>query len=87
MENPRQEYEERLLIYYELAQKNPETYQPYVASILENLGFLNYTQGGTEEARREYGETLQIYRSLAKNLEKFSANAARLTERLEHFPR
>jgi hypothetical protein len=38
MEEARKEFAEALQTYRELAQKNPETYRPYVATTLNNLG-------------------------------------------------
>ena len=56
------EYEEALKIYRELAEKEPETYLPYVAATLNNLGILDRAQNRPEEARkvpckREKGKT------------------------------
>jgi tetratricopeptide (TPR) repeat protein len=63
-EEARKEYEEALLqTYRELAQKNPETYLPYVALTLNNLALLD---SDPKEARKEYEEALQTYRELAQ---------------------
>jgi tetratricopeptide (TPR) repeat protein len=62
MEDARKEYEETLKTYRELAQKDPETYLPYVAATLNDLGFLDSNQNRMEEAREEYEESLKIYR-------------------------
>src|SRR4029077_18035993 len=48
-----------LQFYRELAQNNPETYLPDVATTLKNLGVLDRGQGRMEEARKEYAEALQ----------------------------
>ena len=50
MEETRREYEESLKTYRELAKKEPETYLPYVAATLNNLGILDRAQ--TDQRRR-----------------------------------
>ena len=60
MEEARKEYGEALQISRELAQKNPETYRPDVATTLNNLGSLDSDQDRMEEARKEDEEALQI---------------------------
>lgn len=60
------EYEEALKIYRELAEKEPETYLPYVAATLNNLGILDRAQNRPEEARKAFEEALKIYKSFAK---------------------
>ena len=60
------EYEEALNIYRELAEKEPETYLPYVAATLNNLGILDRAQNRPEEARKAFEEALKIYKSFAK---------------------
>jgi hypothetical protein len=50
MEETRGEYEESLKTYRELAKKEPETYLPYVAATLNNLGILDRAQ--TDQRRR-----------------------------------
>jgi hypothetical protein len=47
----RKAYEEALKIRRELAAKNPETYLPYVAGTLNNLGILHRDQNRKDEAR------------------------------------
>ena len=46
MEEARKEFAEALQTYRELAQKNPETYLPDVATTLNNLGVLDATRAG-----------------------------------------
>jgi tetratricopeptide (TPR) repeat protein len=60
MEEARKEYTEALQIRRELAQKNPETYRPFVAETLNNLGGLDWRQNRMEEARKVYSVALQI---------------------------
>ena len=62
----RKEYEEALKIYRELAEKEPETYLPYVPATLNNLGILDRAQNRPEEARKAFEEALKIYKSFAK---------------------
>src|SRR5260221_16355 len=66
IEKGRKEYEEALKIYRELARKNPETYLPYVTTMLNNLGILDSAQNRMKEARKKYEESLKIYRELAQ---------------------
>jgi tetratricopeptide (TPR) repeat protein len=65
-EEVRKEYEEALKTYRELAEKEPETYLPYVAATLNNLGILDSAQNRLEEARKKYEEALKICRELAQ---------------------
>jgi tetratricopeptide (TPR) repeat protein len=65
MEDARKEYEEALKIYRELAQRNPETYLPYVTTMLNNVGNLDSAQDRMKEGREKYEEALKIYRELA----------------------
>jgi tetratricopeptide (TPR) repeat protein len=58
--------EEALKIYRELAQKERETYLPYVAITLNNLGMLDSGKNRGNEARKEYAEALKMYRELAE---------------------
>src|ERR1700680_5039822 len=66
MEETRKEHQEALKSYRKLAQKEPETYLPYVAQTLNNLGTIDSAQNRMEEARKEYEEALKIYRLLAQ---------------------
>src|SRR6266481_3484536 len=66
MEEAQKDYEEALKTYRELAQKNPGTYLPYVATTLNNLGVLDHTQNRLGEARKALEETLKTYRELAE---------------------
>src|SRR6266436_879703 len=65
-ETARKGYEEALKIYREFAQKNPDTYLSYVATILNNLAVLHADQNRMERARKEYEEALKIRRELAQ---------------------
>jgi hypothetical protein len=51
MEEARKEYAEALQIGRELAQKNTETYRPYVAETLNDLGGLDSAQDRMEVSR------------------------------------
>jgi hypothetical protein len=55
-----------LKTYRELARKDPETYLPYVAATLNDLGILDSDQNRMEEARKEFEESLKIYRKLVQ---------------------
>jgi len=65
-EAARQGFEEALKIYRELAQKNPDSYLPYVAMTLNNLAILDRDQNRMEAARKGFQEALKIRRELAK---------------------
>ena len=65
-EAARKGYEEALKIHRELAQKNPDTYQPAVAMTLNNLAGLDLDQNRPEAARKGFEEALKIYRELAQ---------------------
>src|SRR6266478_49544 len=65
-EAAREEFEEALKMYRELAQKNPDTYLAYAAMTLNNLATLDQTQNRPEAARKGYEETLKICQELAQ---------------------
>jgi Tetratricopeptide repeat len=50
-----------------LAQKNPESYLPEVAQMLNNLGLIHSAQDRMAEARKEYEEGLKTYVSWRRN--------------------
>jgi tetratricopeptide (TPR) repeat protein len=88
MNEAREEYEEALKIYRELVEKEPETYLPYVAASLNNLGILDRDQNRMEEARKDYEEALNIYEAFAKqDPEEFSSDVKRVKKLLEELPR
>src|SRR5208283_1719181 len=57
---------EALKTYRELAEKERETYLPYLAITLNNLGMLDSGKNRGNEARKEYAEALKMYRELAE---------------------
>ncbi|WP_259015059.1 tetratricopeptide repeat protein, partial [Emticicia fluvialis] len=59
-------YKEALEIYRNLAKTNPQVYQPYVATTLNNLAVLHSAKNELEDAEKEYQEALEIRRNLAK---------------------
>jgi len=59
-------YQEALKVYRELANKNPRTYLPYVATTLNNLAVLHSDKNEFPQALEKYEEALKIYRKLAK---------------------
>ena len=59
-------FKEALEIYRKLAQANPQTYLPYVAGTLNNLGNLQSDKNEFEDALKSYKEALEIYRKLAQ---------------------
>jgi tetratricopeptide (TPR) repeat protein len=65
LDEARQAYDEALKICRELAQKNPDTYLPYVAGTLNNLGTLDHAQNRMDEARKAFDEALGIYQRFA----------------------
>jgi protein O-mannosyl-transferase len=64
MEEAQRHHEQALQIYRQLAEKNPDVYQDYVALLLKDLGNLNRDQNRLDEARQNYAEALAIYRHL-----------------------
>ena len=66
MEEAQKELGEALQIRRELAQKNPETYLPDVATTLSNLAVLDRIQSRLDEARMAFDEALRIYQDFAK---------------------
>ena len=65
-EKARRHYEEVLQALRELAQQNPETYLPKVATSLNNLGVLLSDTNDLKKAQDYYEEALQIRRELAQ---------------------
>ncbi len=61
-----EKYEEALKIRRELAEKNPKTYLPYVATTLNNLANLHSAKNEFPQALEKYEEALKIYRELAE---------------------
>ncbi len=59
-------YKEALEIYRKLAQANPQTYLPYVATALNNLGTLQSYKNEFEDALKSFKEALEVYRKLAQ---------------------
>jgi tetratricopeptide (TPR) repeat protein len=87
-EKARREYQQSLNIYRSLAQKDPETFLPYVAATLNDLGILDSDQNRIEEARKEYEEALKIYEAFAKqNPEHFTTDVKRLKKLLQELPK
>ena len=66
MNEARKEYAEALKMFRELANKEPETYLPYVAATLNNLGILDRAQNRPEEAGKAFEKALKIYEDFAK---------------------
>jgi tetratricopeptide (TPR) repeat protein len=84
----RREYAKALKMYRELVQKEPETYLPYVAATLNNLGILDRAQNRPEEARKAFEEALRIYEAFAKqDPDQFSPLLERLKKLLKHLPK
>jgi Tfp pilus assembly protein PilF len=72
----------------ELAQKDPGTYLPDVAMMLNNLGILDRYQNRMAEARKEYEEALKIYGAFAKQDPKqFRTEVKRLKKLLKELPK
>ncbi len=76
---------QKALIYYpkvlqlldSLAQKNPDIFQPDMASTLNNLGILLSDNNEMDQAKKHYQEALQIRRQLAqKNPDVFQPDVA-----------
>jgi tetratricopeptide (TPR) repeat protein len=79
LEAARKEFEEALQICRELAQKNPDMYQPQVALTLSNLALVDAAQNRMEEARKGFEEALGIYKELAaRNPDQFQSDVVRV---------
>ena len=88
MKEARNEYEEALKTYRELAQKNPETYLPDVALTLNNLGILDSDQNRIAQARKEYEEALKIFEDFSKqDPEQYTTDVQRQKKLLEELPK
>ncbi len=61
-----EQYEEALQIYRKLAEENPRTYLPYVATTLNNLANLHSDKNEFPQALEKYEEALRIYRKFAE---------------------
>ena len=60
-------YSEALEIYKRLAKSNPQAYEPYVATTLNNLALLYSVTQRFNESEKMYSEALEIRKRLAKN--------------------
>jgi len=88
LKEARNEYEEALKTYRELAQKNPETYLPDVALTLNNLGILDSDQNRIAQARKEYEEALKIFEDFSKqDPEQYTTDVQRQKKLLEELPK
>ena len=63
-------YKQALVLYDELAEKEPETYTHYVATCLHNLGILFDEKKDYKKAEEFYGKALKLRRYLADKNEK-----------------
>lgn len=69
----KQYYEEVLHVYKERVKKNPETFNPGLTSILNNLGVLLSNHNEPKQAKDCYQEALEIYKELVmKNSKTYS---------------
>jgi hypothetical protein len=83
----RTECAEALQILQELAQKEPETYQPDVAKVLNILAALDSEQRRMSQARMEYADALRIYESFAhKRPEQYAPDVRRIKRLLAKIP-
>ena len=60
------DYRDALEILEELAEKDPAYYEPYLATIYNNLGNFYSDDGHRQEAEDHYQESLKIYERLAQ---------------------
>ena len=76
-------YEDNLEALRELAQKNPEAYEPNLAAVLNNLGNLYGATQRFAEAEKSYIEARDLYRKLAqKNPEAYEPDLAAVLNNL-----
>ncbi|MDP2834732.1 MAG: tetratricopeptide repeat protein [Pseudomonadota bacterium] len=77
-----------MTLYRDLARANPETYRPYVATTLNNLGVLHRNQNRMEAARKAYDEALSIYREFAaRSPETFMPYVRKVQANLDRLPK
>jgi len=79
----RQNFEDTLKIYRQLAQQDPDAYLPNVATTLNILGFIDGGQNRIEDARAEYQEALSILRKLARGDHRYAGEATRVETNLQ----
>jgi tetratricopeptide (TPR) repeat protein len=80
-------YEEALKIRRQLAEKNPDTYLPYVAKTLNNLGNLHAKENHMGEARQVLDEALKIYQQFAaRDHAQYDPYVQRVTNLLAQLP-
>jgi protein O-mannosyl-transferase len=65
LDEARRHFERAGELRHQLAQQDPERYQPYLAGTLNNLGTIDRQQNRTDEARQHFEGALKIYRQLA----------------------
>ncbi len=75
-------YEDNLEALRELAQKNPEAYEPNLAAVLNNLGALYGATQRFAEAAKAYGEALALYLKYAERSPEVFEKDVRRVERL-----
>jgi tetratricopeptide (TPR) repeat protein len=56
-DDARRHYQEALESYRQLAQRDPNTYLPYVAATLNNLALADESQNRIEESRAQFWKT------------------------------
>jgi tetratricopeptide (TPR) repeat protein len=78
-DDARKAYEEALQTYRKLADTNPDTYLPCLATNLIILGNLHQFQNRIDEARTAFEEALKVFRVFAgKNPERYQRDVERL---------
>ena len=83
MQEARRHFERALQLRRELAQQNPATYVPDMATTLNNLGNLDRLQNRTEDARHHYEEALEIHRQMAaQNMDPYLPDMAMVLNNL-----
>jgi tetratricopeptide (TPR) repeat protein len=88
LEEAREDYAGALQAYHMLAQKDPETYLPNVATTLTSLEIPDLAQKRLKDSRKDLEEALKIYEVFAEqNSEKFSRDVTRVKKLLEQLPK
>lgn len=63
--------------YRQLEQQKPGVHLPFLATILDSLGYINGTQNRTDGAHRYFDDAVKIYRQLSQQPpDRYSPNLA-----------
>jgi tetratricopeptide (TPR) repeat protein len=87
MDEASKNFEEALKTFRDFAHHDPETFLPYVAETLNNLGNLHRAQNLIDEGRQALQEALGIYENLARRSPaRFAGDVTRIKDLLAQPP-